>query len=114
MIRVCSIVKNLSLYASLDAIAFEYLSANSHAVTKSIQSVPNTATVCSFKLPALLNGTVFMIYGNSTLSGRLPGSGPHIVIILQPFFSLENLLSFFLLCRNLKTKRKRLLHRPCL
>ena len=39
---------------------------------------------------ALEKGTLFIMYGNSTRSGRHPGSGPQIVTIRVPCFSLEN------------------------
>src|SRR5690349_12539079 len=87
----CNMVRKRSLPASEEPIALVYLSANSHATTKSIQSVPNTERSCACKLDAFLNGTMFKIYGKSTLSGRIPGRGPQIVIILHPSFKLENL-----------------------
>src|SRR5690242_18229484 len=84
-------VRNLLLLESFEPIALEYLSANSHATVKSMQSVPNIASICSPIFFAFLNGTIFRIYGKFTLSGRYPINGPQIVIILQPFFNPESL-----------------------
>ena len=47
-----------------------YLSANSHAVTKSIHFTPKTANNCACKFSAFLNGTLLIMYGKFILSGR--------------------------------------------
>src|SRR3989442_7134758 len=99
-------VRTLSLPATLEPIAFEYLSANSHATAKSIHSVPKTANVCSLRSLAFLKGTTFRIKGKSTLSGKQPVSGPQIVIILQPFFNCENFeIILSIICSSENQKR---------
>ena len=70
IINVCMIVRNLSLLTSNPEIDLVYLSANYHAVTTSIHFTPKTANNCSCKFSAFLNGTLLIIYGKLTLSGR--------------------------------------------
>ena len=70
IVNVCMIVRNLSFLTSELEIDFVYLSANSHAVTKSTHFTPKTDNNCSCTLSAFLNGTLLMMYGKLTLSGR--------------------------------------------